>query len=155
MSTNFPGFPAPADGPEAPLEMLSACHDRMVRQCTALRRLVPHLAEHGVDEAARTAAANVMRYFDTSAFTRAGNLFGDTGRNILRGLGQANVDLALAKMTNINERVAAEWRAEFFNLLNQKNFSNPSSAIDSSSFGQITSTNSNARLIQFGLCLVY
>ena len=67
MSTNFPGFPAPADGPEAPLEMLSACHDRMARQCTALRRLVPHLAEHGVDEAARTAAANVMRYFDTSA----------------------------------------------------------------------------------------
>ena len=28
---------------------------------------MPHLAEHGVDEAARTAAANVMRYFDTSA----------------------------------------------------------------------------------------
>ena len=67
MSTNFPGFPAPADGPEAPLEMLSACHDRMERQCATLRGLVPHLAEHGVDEAARTAAANVMRYFDTSA----------------------------------------------------------------------------------------
>lgn len=67
MSTNFPGFSAPAAGLESPLELLSACHDRMERQFATLRRLVPHLAEHGVDEAARTAAENVMRYFDTSA----------------------------------------------------------------------------------------
>jgi hemerythrin-like domain-containing protein len=67
MSTTFPGFSTPAAGTEAPLEMLSACHDRMARQCATLRRLVPHLAEHGADGAARTAAANVMRYFDTSA----------------------------------------------------------------------------------------
>ena len=67
MSVNFPGFSAPAAGPEAPLEMLSACHDRMERQCATLRRLMLHLVEHGVDEAALTAAANVMRYFDTSA----------------------------------------------------------------------------------------
>ena len=67
VSTNFPGFSAPAGGAEAPLEMLSACHDRMQRQCATLKRLVPHLAEHGADEAARKAAANVMRYFDTSA----------------------------------------------------------------------------------------
>ena len=67
MSANFPGFSAPAAGPEAPLEMLSACHDRMERQCATLRRLMLHLVEHGVDEAALTAAANVMRYFDTSA----------------------------------------------------------------------------------------
>jgi iron-sulfur cluster repair protein YtfE (RIC family) len=47
--------------------MLSACHDRMQRQCATLKRPVPYLAEHGADEAARKAAANVMRYFDTSA----------------------------------------------------------------------------------------
>lgn len=52
---------------EAPLEMLSACHRRIERQCATLRRLVRHLAAHGADEAARTAAAGVMRYFDTSA----------------------------------------------------------------------------------------
>jgi hemerythrin-like domain-containing protein len=67
MSTNFPGFSAPAVGPESPLEMLSVCHHRMGRQCAALRRLVRHLAERGVDDVARAAAANVMRYFDTSA----------------------------------------------------------------------------------------
>jgi len=54
-------------GAEAPLEMLSACHLRIERQCATLRRLVPHLAAHGATEDARTAAANVMRYFDSSA----------------------------------------------------------------------------------------
>jgi hemerythrin-like domain-containing protein len=47
--------------------MLSACHGRVERQCATLRRLVPHLAARGADAQARTAAANVMRYFDTSA----------------------------------------------------------------------------------------
>ena len=64
---DLPGFSAPAAGTEAPLEMLSACHRRVERQCATLRRLVPHLAAHGADPAARTAATNVMRYFDTSA----------------------------------------------------------------------------------------
>jgi hemerythrin-like domain-containing protein len=67
MNKPFPGFSTPGAGTEAPLEMLSACHDRMGRQCATLRRLVPHLALHGTDQEARTAATNVMRYFDTSA----------------------------------------------------------------------------------------
>ncbi len=61
------GRSLPVGGFEAPLEMLSACHGRIERQCATLRRLVPHLASHGADEGARTAAANVMRYFDTAA----------------------------------------------------------------------------------------
>jgi hemerythrin-like domain-containing protein len=64
---SFPGFDAPAAGFEAPLEMLSACHGRVERQCQTLLRLVPHLATNGPDQAAREAAQNVMRYFDTSA----------------------------------------------------------------------------------------
>lgn len=67
MSTAFPGFSGPAVGTEVPLEMLAACHIRIQRQCLTLTRLVPHLAEHGADEQARSAAANIVRYFDTSA----------------------------------------------------------------------------------------
>jgi hemerythrin-like domain-containing protein len=67
VSDNFPGFSSPAAGTEAPLEMLSACHGRVERQCATLRRLVPHLAAHGANQEARTAATNVLRYFDTSA----------------------------------------------------------------------------------------
>lgn len=57
----------PAPGLEVPLEMLVACHGRIESQCATLRRLVPHLAANGADAQARAAAANVMRYFDTSA----------------------------------------------------------------------------------------
>jgi hemerythrin-like domain-containing protein len=64
---SFPGFDAPAAGFEAPLEMLSACHGRVERQCQTMLRLVPHLAANGPDQAAREAAQNIMRYFDTSA----------------------------------------------------------------------------------------
>jgi hemerythrin-like domain-containing protein len=67
VTATIPGFSAPAAGTEAPLEMLSACHGRVERQCATLRRLVPHLAQHGPDGEARNAAASVMRYFDTSA----------------------------------------------------------------------------------------
>jgi hemerythrin-like domain-containing protein len=67
MSNIIPGHSAPAAGFEVPLEMLSACHNRIGRQCATLQRLVGHLAAHGADEAARTAAEAAMRYFDTAA----------------------------------------------------------------------------------------
>lgn len=67
MSITIPGHHAPGGGFEVPLEMLSACHDRVERQCTTLRRLVSYLPTHGADADARAAAAAVLRYFDTSA----------------------------------------------------------------------------------------
>lgn len=67
MTTAFPGFSTPSAGTEAPLEMLSACHIRIERQCATLNRLAAHLAQHGADDSARHAAANIMRYFDISA----------------------------------------------------------------------------------------
>lgn len=69
MSTTkpIPGFPTPAAGTEAPLEMLATCHERGARQCATLRRLQAHLEVKGADEEARTAATGVMRYFDKAA----------------------------------------------------------------------------------------
>lgn len=64
---SFPGFIPPAAGTEAPLEMLAACHGRVEQQCATLQRLAAHLTNHGADEQARSAAGNVMRYFDTAA----------------------------------------------------------------------------------------
>jgi hemerythrin-like domain-containing protein len=62
----LPGFASVQAGFEVPLEMLSACHGRVERQCQTLRRLVPHLVAHGADADARSAAAAVLRYFETS-----------------------------------------------------------------------------------------
>ena len=63
----FPGFSSPAAGPEAPLDMLAACHTRVEKQCQTLLRLQPHVVQHGSDRAAQEAASAVMRYFDTAA----------------------------------------------------------------------------------------
>ncbi len=57
-------------------------------------------------------------YFNTAAFVRAGNDFGNAGRNILRGPNQRNLDLSINKRFAVTERVSVEWRSEFFNVLN-------------------------------------
>ncbi|MGA3023728.1 MAG: carboxypeptidase regulatory-like domain-containing protein [Bryobacteraceae bacterium] len=51
--------------------------------------------------------------------------FGTMGRNIFRDTGLQNVDLSVAKNWNIGERWKAQFRAEFFNILNHPNFANP------------------------------
>ncbi|MGA9352444.1 MAG: TonB-dependent receptor [Terriglobales bacterium] len=51
--------------------------------------------------------------------------YGDLGRNSLVGPTYKQWDFALYKDTAINERVKAQFRAEFFNILNHPNFSNP------------------------------
>jgi hemerythrin-like domain-containing protein len=57
---------AAAPGFDNPLALLRACHDRILKQCATLRRLIPHLATYGADAAAREAAARVLRYFTTA-----------------------------------------------------------------------------------------
>jgi hemerythrin-like domain-containing protein len=66
MTTQFPGFPSPAATFEAPLAMLAACHERIEAQCATLQRLAAHVAKHGGDDPARTAARGIIRYFDTA-----------------------------------------------------------------------------------------
>jgi hypothetical protein len=66
-------------------------------------------------------------------------------RNVLRGPGLTNLDIALAKTTSITERVKLEFRVEFFNALNHPEFAQPTVAdgaanINSPTFGQITTT---------------
>lgn len=66
-------------------------------------------------------------------------------RNMLRGPGVTNFDIALAKTTAITERVKLEFRVEYFNALNHPEFAQPTVAdgasdITSLLFGQITTT---------------
>jgi hypothetical protein len=51
--------------------------------------------------------------------------FGNLGRNALQGPPFKQWDLAIYKNTKLNERLGVQFRAEFFNLLNHPNFSNP------------------------------
>jgi hypothetical protein len=68
-------------------------------------------------------------------------------RNTLRGPHRTNVDVSLAKITAITERVSLEFRAEFFNVFNHPEFAQPTVSdgttnINSPTFGQITTTGS-------------
>ena len=97
--------------------------------------------------------ARLNQYFNTAAFVRSGNLFGDSGRNILRGPSQRNTDLSINKNIAITERVKLEWRSEFFNILNITNFANPGGSITAASYGVIRNTTGNPRVIQMALKL--
>ena len=50
---------------------------------------------------------------------------GPTLRNIFRDQGFRNWDMSVAKAFRFNERISAEFKAEFFNLLNHPWFANP------------------------------
>jgi hypothetical protein len=51
--------------------------------------------------------------------------FGNLGRNVFRDTGYRNLDLSIAKNFRFKERLTAQFRAEFFNVLNHPNFANP------------------------------
>jgi hypothetical protein len=94
-------------------------------------------------------------YFNTACFaaapaTAAGG-FGDTGRNILRGPNQRNVDISIIKYFPITERTKLEFRSEFFNAFNMVSFANPVNTLASANVGQIVSTTTGPRVIQFAL----
>jgi len=66
-----------------------------------------HLVKHGVDEAARTAAANVMRYFDTSAKQHHADEEEDLFRVLIESMAASDA-VCLRELT---ERLKADHRA--------------------------------------------
>ncbi|WP_397475363.1 hemerythrin domain-containing protein [Pusillimonas sp.] len=67
MVQAIPGFSSPSAGFDEPVDMLSACHDKLRSRCDTLTRLPGHVALHGADEQARSAAQSILRYFDGPA----------------------------------------------------------------------------------------
>ena len=51
--------------------------------------------------------------------------FGNVGRNAFTGPPYRNFDFSIAKSTPLSERVSMQVRADFFNIFNHPNFSNP------------------------------
>ena len=49
-----------------PIDLLDACHERILRMCDTVVKIAEHVGRQGVDEDARIAARNVIRYFDTA-----------------------------------------------------------------------------------------
>jgi hypothetical protein len=79
---------------------------------------------------------------------------GNANRRFFHGPGLNNWDLALHKTTQITERTALEYRAEFFNVFNHAQFINPSGNVNSSTFGLITGARAG-RIGQMALKFVF
>src|SRR5262249_51466025 len=77
-------------------------------------------------------------------------VFGNLGRNTFRGPGFDNQNLTLIKRFAINDRANVEFRGEFFNLFNHRNFLNPISNMSSPSFGQNTSDPGGRQILLSG-----
>jgi len=101
-------------------------------------------------------------------FPQCFNLRGNAGRNILTGPGTSELDFSVFKnnyFKRISENLNVQFRAEFFNVLNRTNFAVPltpdhtdifdSTGAPTGVAGQLTSTTTTAREIQFALKLIW
>jgi len=103
------------------------------------------------------------QYFNPNAFEPPlAGTYGNVGRNSLQGPGLAETDVSLAKDVHFNERVNLQFKTEFFNLFNRTNFNTPNTVVFTSAAagasptaGEITSTATTSRQIQFGLKLLW
>ena len=93
-----------------------------------------------------------------------GTLYGNSGSGIILGPGQFNFDISILKTTRILEKQTLQFRAELFNAFNHPQFTNPNYGqgaiyalpnFASGSFGQITSTSVNPRIIQLALKYIF
>jgi hypothetical protein len=115
-------------------------------------------------------------YLNPAAFTRAPEApsgtsladqdFGNSGVGIVRGPGQHNLDMALEREFPVKNFSSLVLRAESFNLTNTPQFNNPGTGLGygdpslpnpttSLSFGRITSTATNPRIVQFAAKYVF
>lgn len=96
------------------------------------------------------------RYFDTSCFVAAAPFeFGDSGRGILEGPGEAKLDLSLFKNFALGGAKRLELRFEAFNATNTPSFANPNTTLGSPAFGRITSTKATNRELQLAAKLYF
>jgi hypothetical protein len=97
----------------------------------------------------------VQEWFNTAAFVANPKYtFGDAGRNILRGPGLINLDIAAHKSFQITERISAQLRLESFNATNTPALGAPNAQVGNPLFGQITSAGTS-RDNQIGLKILF
>ena len=90
------------------------------------------------------------QWFNPAAFaTPAAFTFGNVGRNTIYGPGLQTLDMAVAREFALSERFRFQFRAEFFNALNNVNLGTPNRFVNTPQFGTITEATTPGRQIQF------
>ena len=91
---------------------------------------------------------------DSATTHYKGGGFGNAGVGLFKGPGQQNWDLSIMKRFSVRwprESAQLEFRSEFFNAFNHPQFGDPDLEFTSPSFGQISTTVVNPRVVQFAL----
>ncbi|MBL8293602.1 MAG: TonB-dependent receptor [Bryobacterales bacterium] len=97
----------------------------------------------------------LARWFNTGAFANpALGTFGSAGRSLVRAPGINNWDVSFIKATQLKERMALQFRAEFFNLFNHTQWAGVNTSFGAAAFGQVTSAR-DPRITQLGLRLLF
>jgi hypothetical protein len=73
----------------------------------------------------------------------------------LRAQGIDNWDFTASKLTHLTDRVALDFRGEFFNIFNRVQFGAPNTSAGGAFFGAVTSQYNSPRQIQLSLRLVF
>ena len=85
--------------------------------------------------------AMIQKFFNTNAFVPTNQvprgIYGNAGRSLISGPAFASTDFAVLKDFMIREPMRVQFRSEFFNVFNQVNFNNPTTAVNSTVFGSI------------------
>jgi hypothetical protein len=113
----------------------------------------------------------VAEWFNPNAYTYPDpGTFGNAGRDTLTGPDLKDVDLSLIKNASIYERLHAQFRVEYFNLLNHSNFTTPNAVVFSTgptpakpttaaalspTAGVLTATATTSRQLQFALKFLF
>ncbi len=90
-------------------------------------------------------------YFNVAAFQDSLDQWGNTGRNILRGPSQVQLDMTIGRTFPFSARQRLEVRWEVYNALNTPVFNNPASTFAANgpgTAGRITSTTGGPRTMQ-------
>jgi hypothetical protein len=105
----------------------------------------------------------IQNWFNPCAFApAAAGKLGNANRAPVTGPDFVNTDFSLIKQFRLTERVGLNFRSEFFNLFNHPQFFLGGSPLTTmqdisapSSFGKVTGTVNNQRLVQFALKLTF
>ena len=106
---------------------------------------------------ARMSVAEIFQAGGTALFSRvtASDPLGNIGRNVLRSNGIKNVDLGLVKNTRIGDSARLQFRAEFYNLANTRNFGIAEGRVSSANFLNQWGTDGGNRRIVAAIRFVF
>jgi hypothetical protein len=93
----------------------------------------------GEDPTLPDSERSITRWFNTAAFSRATQTYGNSTRNPVVGPGRSNVDMSLAKSFRIGGPRSFLFRWDIFNTFNTVNWNNPNGTLGNPNFGRITS----------------